>query len=156
MWRQVEEPDGVIWAFAPPSKPWGFVQGTYTRPNHSKGYTLNEPGLVAKGEMILAIEHQPGINLWEHYERREDGFWWPCSGHDMGALLCDPDFVQCIKNMGLTLEHGEQRCRPRQYIQNDMVFELSAGPAVPILRAVMPEAKRRGGKQRKGRNWWNK
>lgn len=160
MWRQVEEPDGVIWAFAPPSKPWGFVQGTYTPPppDYHGRYDLNEPGLVARGEMVLAIEHQPGTILYEHYERGKDGFWWPGSGHDMGALLCDPDFVHCIKNMGLTLEHGPQWRRPRDHLPEAPVtftftgHDRSLWDRLPLLRVDS----RRGGKQRKGRNWWNK
>ena len=152
VWKQVPEPDGVVWAFGSPLKPWGWVQGTYTRPNHSKGYTLNEPGLVAKGEMILAIEHQPGTNLWEHYQREEDGFWWPCSGHDMGALLCDPAFVACIKTMELSLEHGPQRTRPREAAS--AVFEA---PPVVSLNGYLPQSRgRRGGKQPKRRAWWNR
>lgn len=152
MWQQVPEPEGVIWAMCPPSKPWGFVQGTYTRPNHKRGYTLNEPGLVAKGEMVLAIEHQEGTNLWEHYEKAENGHWWPMSGHDMGALLCDPDFVTCIDNMDLSMTGSVKSAwddKPKQAPE-----ELREYKPQPVHYSDLARP-RRGSKQPKGRAWWN-
>jgi hypothetical protein len=155
MWKQIGEPDNVVWAFIP-SKPWGWIQGTYTRPDPPGYYAPNEPELVAKGEMILAVSNKPGSNLWEHYSLEEDGFWWPCSGHEMGALLCDPAFVECINNMTLTLEHGPQATKPWKHVPRVEIEPMrEVAPRMAQSYSVL-DRPRRGGKQPKGRAWWNR